>query len=77
MKVAVLGAGGMGGTVIEHLQECEQVGKIVAYDIREERVQELREKYGIQSVTNLEKILAELMDRMDRDAPEQKFELVL
>jgi 3-hydroxyacyl-CoA dehydrogenase len=43
MKVAVLGAGGMGGTVIEHLKLCDGVSEIVAQDIRPERVAELRE----------------------------------
>jgi len=59
MKVAVLGAGAMGGTVIEHLQKCDRVGEITAYDIRAERVAQLRKQYGVKAVTNLKEILAD------------------
>lgn len=59
IKVGVLGAGGMGGAVIEHLQKCALAGKIVAHDIRPERVAELRQKYGIQATTKLDEILAD------------------
>ncbi|OGV68752.1 MAG: hypothetical protein A3K19_11895 [Lentisphaerae bacterium RIFOXYB12_FULL_65_16] len=57
MKVGVLGAGGMGGTVIEHLRECDRVTEIVAQDIREARVSELRSKYGVRATSNLREIL--------------------
>lgn len=59
MKVAVLGAGGMGGTVIEHLKECHQVKEIVAMDTRPERVQELKAKYGIHASTRLDELLSD------------------
>ncbi|MCC6579486.1 MAG: Gfo/Idh/MocA family oxidoreductase [Phycisphaeraceae bacterium] len=59
IKVGILGAGAMGGTVIEHLQECPQVRAIVAQDIRDERVAELKQKYGIHATTQLEDILAD------------------
>ena len=36
MRVAVLGVGEMGRTVIQHLQSIDLVEKIVAYDIRQE-----------------------------------------
>ena len=57
MKIAVLGAGGMGGTVIEHLQECADVSSIVAQDVRAERVAELKTKYGIEATTDLNAVL--------------------
>jgi len=59
MKVGVLGAGSMGGTVIEHLGKCPQVKEIVAQDIRLERVQKLKEQYGIKAYTDLERILSD------------------
>lgn len=63
-KVAVLGAGGMGGTVIEHLRECEQVTEIIAHDLRAERVAELKEKYGIHATTNVDEILQDAEIKM-------------
>lgn len=59
MKVGVLGAGGMGETVISHLRECEGVEEIVAMDIRPERVAELKEKHGVEAFTELEAILSD------------------
>ncbi|HEY3417877.1 MAG TPA: Gfo/Idh/MocA family oxidoreductase [Armatimonadota bacterium] len=57
MKVGVLGAGAMGGTVIEHLQHCAGVTEVLAQDIREARVAELRERYGIAATTDVRDIL--------------------
>jgi predicted dehydrogenase len=57
MKVAVLGAGGMGATVIRHLKECDLVSEIIAQDVREARVEELREKFDIAATTNLDEVL--------------------
>lgn len=57
IKVGVLGAGGMGGNVIEHLQQCPLVGAIIAQDIRPERVKELIAKYGINATTEVRCIL--------------------
>lgn len=37
MNVAVLGAGGMGGSVISHLKQSDLVSDIIAQDIRAER----------------------------------------
>ncbi len=59
MKVGVLGAGAMGGTVIEHLRECELVSQIVAQDIRPERVEQLRQQYGISATTELRDVLCD------------------
>ena len=49
----------MGGTVIGHLKECPLVKEIVAQDIREERVRELKAKFGVQATTRLDEILAD------------------
>jgi predicted dehydrogenase len=57
IKVGVLGAGAMGGTVIEHLQLCPLAGGIVAQDVRPERVEELVAKYGIAATTDARRIL--------------------
>ncbi len=59
MKAAVLGAGGMGETVIRHLKECEEVSEILAQDIREERVAELKQEFDIHATSNLDEILGD------------------
>jgi len=59
MKVAVLGAGGMGATVIEHLRGCAGVEQIVAHDVRKERLEKLRRKYGVHVTEDLKGILAD------------------
>lgn len=57
IKTAVLGAGGMGNTVIEHLRQCPRVDGIVAMDVRPERIAELRQRYGIHTTTDLHEVL--------------------
>jgi len=57
IKIGVLGAGAMGGTVIEHLQICPLVSEIIAQDIRPERVTDLATRYGIESTTEVRRIL--------------------
>lgn len=64
MKVAVLGAGGMGGTVIEHLRGFEPVTEIVAQDVRAERVAELEQKYGIRATRDLGEVLSDRAVRL-------------
>jgi len=59
MKVAVLGAGDMGETVIQHLQLCKDVSDIVALDVRAERIRQLKDKYQINGTTNLRDILSD------------------
>ncbi|GAA2387649.1 Gfo/Idh/MocA family oxidoreductase [Dactylosporangium salmoneum] len=59
MKVAVLGAGRMGETVINHLLKSELVDGIVAQDIRPERVAELIARYGIGGAVELDDVLAD------------------
>ena len=63
MKVAVLGAGGMGETVINHLKECEPVTEIIAMDIRDEQIAKLRAEFGVGATNDLDQILA------DQDLP--------
>ncbi|MHB9131699.1 MAG: Gfo/Idh/MocA family protein [Armatimonadota bacterium] len=59
MKVGILGAGGMGNSVIKHLKLCSDVTKIVAFDIREERVGEIRKQQDIDATTRLDDILTD------------------
>ena len=59
MKVAIIGAGGMGETVIEHLQECDLVSGIIAQDVRETRLAELKQKYDIETTVNLDDVLSD------------------
>jgi predicted dehydrogenase len=56
MKVAIIGAGGMGGSVISHLQETPGVDAIIAQDIRPERIPQLQE-LGVEATTDLDLIL--------------------
>ncbi len=57
MKVGILGAGAMGATVIQHLQQIPCVEAIVAQDLRPPRVQELREQYGVEATADLDRVL--------------------
>jgi predicted dehydrogenase len=59
MKVAVLGIGGMGCTVIEHLRNCPEVTGIVGYDISEAARRTTAEKYGIECFEHLDPILVD------------------
>ena len=59
MKVGVLGAGGMGESVIQHLKLCKDVSDIVALDVRAERIRQLKDKYQIKGTTNLRDILSD------------------
>jgi predicted dehydrogenase len=60
MKVAVLGAGGMGGTVVKHLQDSPLISSIVAYDINSERAVHLQKKYdNVVASGNLESLLSD------------------
>ena len=57
MKVAVLGVGEMGRTVIEHLKECELVTSILAYDINSKNLQIAKQKYGVKITEELNEVL--------------------
>jgi len=59
IKVGVLGAGGMGETVIGHLKKCGHVGEIIAQDIRPERVAELRTKLTVKACVDPQEIFAD------------------
>jgi predicted dehydrogenase len=49
----------MGASVIKHLRECPEVTEIVAQDIREERVGELRAQFGVTATSNLDAVLGD------------------
>jgi predicted dehydrogenase len=59
MKVAVLGLGAMGSTVIGHLKECKEVSTIKGYDNNKERIKEMQEKSIIQATLDLNEILSD------------------
>lgn len=56
MKIAVLGAGGMGATVIGHLKECPEVAGVVAYDVRPQRLRELETQH-VEVTDDLDAVL--------------------
>lgn len=57
MKVGILGAGGMGESVIQHLQQCAQVSAITVLDRRRERIAQLQQQYGVQGTTDISQVL--------------------
>ncbi len=59
INVAILGAGGLGETVIKHLRDCPQAGRIVAYDIRKERLEELKKLHNVDVSADLNQVLAD------------------
>ena len=59
MKVAVLGSGKMGETVVQHLRECPEVKEIVAYDVAEERIRVMRDQLGLKATTKLQEVLSD------------------
>jgi len=59
MKIGILGAGAMGGTVIKHLRKSPRVTDIVAMDIRPERVAELRQEFEVEATTDVQRILGD------------------
>lgn len=59
MKVAVLGAGAMGQSVIENLRSNPQVNCVVAYDVRTEPLRQVGIRFGIEATEDLERILCD------------------
>jgi predicted dehydrogenase len=59
MKVGILGGGGMGETVIKHLQKCPEIKGIIAFDVRKERVAELRKRFDVEATTEIKDILCD------------------
>lgn len=57
MKVAVLGAGAMGRTVIEHLQKCAAVKQITAYDTSLESLEKTWRECDVAGSLSLEQTL--------------------
>jgi predicted dehydrogenase len=59
ISVAVLGAGGMGCTVIGHLKECKAVGRIVAYDVDAKRLDQVRQSERVDAAADLGGVLSD------------------
>lgn len=57
MKVAILGAGAMGRTVVGHLQKCTDVREIVAYDTSLSSLEKTRSECGVGGTEELDRIL--------------------
>jgi len=57
MKVAVLGLGRMGQTVIGHLQECPNTAAIMAYDIDPVRVDQVCNAFNVKGTNDLQAVL--------------------
>ncbi len=64
MDVAILGSGVMGESVIKHLRECPQVGRIVAYDIRKERLEEMKSQYNVDITSDLNQVFGDSTIRL-------------
>ncbi|OHB57809.1 MAG: hypothetical protein A2Y12_17280 [Planctomycetes bacterium GWF2_42_9] len=59
MKVAVLGAGEMGKTVIDHLTKSPYVNEIVAYDINKKQLENLSCPKILRTTTDLNNIISD------------------
>jgi len=59
MKVGILGAGNMGGTVVRHLKEIPEVAGVVAYDVAEDRLRALQEAHGVPGSARLGDVLGD------------------
>lgn len=59
MNVAILGAGGMGASVIQHLQQCPDVAGIVAYDTNPAQVADKVARFGVTGATELDAVLGD------------------
>ena len=57
IEVAILGGGQMGGHVIEHLRDSPLVRGITVYDRHLERMEQLKQRYGVEPSESLEKVL--------------------
>jgi predicted dehydrogenase len=57
IRVAVLGAGNMGENVIRHLADSTLVRNITVFDHHRERMESLRQRHGVETSENLERVL--------------------
>ena len=57
IKVAILGAGEMGESVIQHLQHSPLVQSIGVFDPRLDRMAALKERFGVDSYPSLDETL--------------------
>lgn len=56
MKFAVVGCGSMGNRRIKYIQHLK-AGEIIAYDIRNDRMEEVREKYSIRTASGIRELI--------------------
>lgn len=56
MKFAVVGCGSMGNRRIRYIQHLK-AGEIIAYDVRNDRMAEVREKYSIQTIKGVRELI--------------------
>jgi predicted dehydrogenase len=57
IEIAVLGGGQMGGHVIEHLGDSPLVRGITVFDRHPERMEQLKQRYGVEPSQSLESVL--------------------
>ncbi len=57
IKVAILGGGEMGESVIQHLERSPYVDGINVFDPRSERLAELKKRFGVNTSESLDQIL--------------------
>ena len=61
MRFAVIGAGSMANRRIRHVQELAS-GDVICYDLRADRREEVADKYGIETVDNLDTLTSKNLD---------------
>ncbi|MDR1000714.1 MAG: Gfo/Idh/MocA family oxidoreductase [Clostridiales bacterium] len=59
IKVAVLGCGAMGGTIIGNILDSPYLDSIVGYDISQNSLKKVCDQYGIDTTTDLNRILSD------------------
>lgn len=57
IKVAVLGSGQMGENVIRHLSDSPLVRNITVFDHHSERMEQLKQRHGVDTSESLERVL--------------------
>lgn len=57
MKIAILGIGAMGRTVIGHIAKCPQVSEVFVYDLNPEALERARMEGGVTCCDTLESVL--------------------
>lgn len=57
ISAAVLGCGGMGRTIIEHISGSPYLESVIGYDISEDSLQKIKEIFPIELTTDLNRVL--------------------